>query len=798
MAKTKSRKTQKKKNGLQSDVLVYIYAFAAIAISLIGCLKIGFVGEMLTSLLQYLIGTLYGVFYGIIIIIALLAIFKKSWKQLPMQYMLAILLFLSGWLILASIPADETVSGSALLTNYLQNSALIFKGEIAQGGGVIGAALTALFTFLFDYTGTKIVVVALLLMALALALHGTLSMRMKSAKEAVGASFASRQEALSKRREERKEQKQQRQMEKQEAKMADIRVDERKPQQKKTKNSGLFMDIDTISGESPLSQPTLFEEEKGRLDVPSMDSNKQASVPIFMSTDQSPQQDEVHPPVTTKVEEIIGKKDDFVSAFDIDYSNYKLPRLSLLNEPGKKAKSNANLQAAKFKGKQLIEILEQFGVKATLVATHIGPSITKFEIKPDLGVRVNKISNLQYDIKMALAAKDIRIEAPIPGKSAVGIEVPNEEKTTVHFKDMMRSIPESMADRRLLFCLGMDLMGNAVYGELNKMPHLLVAGATGSGKSVCINSIICTILMRAKPDEVKMLLIDPKKVEFTPYHEVPHLLGPVITDGEEANRALKVIVEMMDNRYEMFAMAGVRNVQSYNANVEAHPQEGHEKLPSIVVIIDELADLMLVAAKEVESSIQRITQLARAAGIHLIVATQRPSVDVITGVIKANIPSRIAFAVSSAVDSRTILDQMGAEKLLGFGDMLYLPVGETSAKRIQGVFVTDSEVSKISEFCKKQGRPRYEDAFLRLEAVDQSFGSKNNEVTEDPLYEEVREFVIRSQKASTSLIQRKFSIGYARAARLIDVLEERGIIGPARGSKPREVYAKGNDDLLGE
>lgn len=287
-----------------------------------------------------------------------------------------------------------------------------------------------------------------------------------------------------------------------------------------------------------------------------------------------------------------------------------------------------------------------------------------------------------------------------------------------------------------------------------------------------------------------MLLIDPKKVEFTPYHDVPHLLGPVITDGEEANRALKVVVEMMDQRYELFAMAGVRNIQSYNAYLDSHPQEKLEKLPSIVVIIDELADLMLVAAKEVESSIQRITQLARAAGIHLIVATQRPSVDVITGVIKANIPSRIAFAVSSAVDSRTILDQMGAEKLLGFGDMLYLPVGETSSRRIQGVFVDDNEVTRITEFCKKQGKPRYEDAFLRLAEVDSEFSDKRSDSIEDPLYDEVKMFVVQAQKASTSLIQRKFSIGYARAARLIDTLEERGIIGPARGSKPREVYAR--------
>lgn len=808
MAKTKSRKAQKKKSGLQSDVLVYIYALTAIAISVIGCLKIGFVGGLLTSVLQYLIGTLYGVFYGVVIGISLMAIFRRSWKQLPAQYIVAIILFLSGWLILASIPADEQLSGSALLSEYLQNSALIFRGEIAQGGGLIGAALTALFTFLFDQTGTKIVVIALFLMAGALVVHGTVSMRMRSAKEAVSASFASHQEAARGRREQRRRQKQQKREEKQsrkleedQAKMADIRADAQPKEgpstAEKAKRSSLFMDVDDVAKTERMTQPRLFEEND-HLDVPNVANDEEGHMRIVMSTEHSPQQDSVQPPIAPATQKNGGKTDDLVSRFDIDYANYKLPRLTLLNEGGKKSRSSANLQAAKLKGRQLIDILEQFGVKATLVGTHIGPSITKFEVRPDLGVRVNKISNLQYDIKMALAAKDIRIEAPIPGKSAVGIEVPNEEKTTVHFKEMMRSIPQSMADRRLLFCLGMDLMGNAVYGELNKMPHLLVAGATGSGKSVCINSIICTILMRARPDEVQMLLIDPKKVEFTPYHEVPHLLAPVITDGEEANRALKVIVQMMDERYELFAKAGVRNIASYNANVEAHPQEHHQKLASIVVIIDELADLMLVAAKEVESSIQRITQLARAAGIHLIVATQRPSVDVITGVIKANIPSRIAFAVSSAVDSRTILDQMGAEKLLGYGDMLYLPVGETSAKRIQGVFVNDSEVARITDFCKQQGRPRYADAFLRLEEVDSSFGMQAGESQEDPLYEEVRSFVIQSQKASTSLIQRKFSIGYARAARLIDVLEERGIIGEARGSKPREVYAKSPMDPDGD
>lgn len=473
----------------------------------------------------------------------------------------------------------------------------------------------------------------------------------------------------------------------------------------------------------------------------------------------------------------------------LEYKNYRLPKLNVLEEVQRKSRSNANVVNAKDKGEKLIEILKEFGVNAQLVQVHIGPSVTKFEIKPELGVRVNKISNLQYDIKMALAATDIRIEAPIPGKSAVGIEIPNVEKTSVQMKELMRTIPDSLKSRSLLFCLGKDLLGNSVYGELNKMPHLLIAGATGSGKSVCVNAIICSLLMRTRPDEVKLILIDPKKVEFTPYNDIPHLLSPVITDGELANKALKVVVEMMDKRYDLFGELGVRNITAYNEYVSLNPDSHFKYLPRIVVIIDELADLMLVAGKEVEASIQRITQLARAAGIHLVVATQRPSVDVITGVIKANIPSRIAFAVSQAVDSRTILDQAGAERLLGYGDMLYLPNGETSPRRIQGVFIKDEEVNRICEWIKTQGAPSYDDAFIQLKDLANQGGEVTN-VTADPLYDEVKHFVIVSRRASTSLIQRKFSIGYSRAARLMDVLEANGIIGPARGSKPREILVQ--------
>lgn len=473
--------------------------------------------------------------------------------------------------------------------------------------------------------------------------------------------------------------------------------------------------------------------------------------------------------------------------------NYRLPSIRLLNESKGKGRSTLNTRMAKTDGEKLIALLNEFGVEARLGDIHIGPSVTKFEVVPGQGVRVNAIVNLQNDIKMALAATDIRIEAPIPGKSAVGIEVPNAEKTTVSMKDLMTSVPERLAKLPLVFGLGKDLLGDNIYGRLDTMPHLLIAGATGSGKSVCVNSIICSILMRTRPDEVKLLLVDPKKVEFTPYNGVPHLLSPVITDGELAGKALKVIVEMMDRRYDLFEETGVRNISSYNAYVKQHPNENYAELPRIVVIIDELADLMLAAPKEVEQSIQRITQLARAAGIHLIVATQRPSVNVITGVIKANIPSRIAFAVSSSTDSRTILDQAGAERLLGYGDMLFLDNGDTSPRRIQGVFIQDEEVSAVAGYARSQAAPMYDDAFVTLKEL-QSQGTQVSAENADPLYNDVKSYVISSGKASTSLIQRRFSIGYGRAARIMDMLEANGIVGPAHGTRPREILQGASQD----
>lgn len=787
MAKNKTRKNSKKKQK-ENEILLYVYALFMITLSLIGGLQIGFVGQLLTGCVKYIFGNLYGIVYGVAILYAILLMLKRSFQEIPLNYTVALGVLLTAWLLAASVPDDTTQKGMAVLSTFVGNSAMIFSGELASGGGLIGAMLVSVSSFLFDYTGTWIIIAALLLLGLILLASGAFMEWMSSTKERIKEPLASVKTQNKERRTQRKVAKQ----EARKAKMADIRADEPLNEESQDQSILAKMSLEerVKKGQvSFLEADEDHEEPQGEAALEILSEETEMEAPVATSMNHEADENQ------RIINETIGKQDTFVSQFVEDYTNYRLPRLNLLKDSGKKGKSINNINAANDCGRRLIEILDQFGVKATLVATHIGPAVTKFEVKPDLGVRVNKISNLQYDIKMALAAKDIRIEAPIPGKSAVGIEIPNVEKTSVSMKELMKQIPPQYEDKKLAVALGKDLMGNCVYGELNKMPHLLIAGATGSGKSVCVNTIITSLLMRTKPDEVKLLLVDPKKVEFTPYREIPHLLGPVITDGEEANRALKVIVNMMDNRYELFSMAGVRNIAGYNGYIENHPEEGLKKLPWIVVIIDELADLMLVAAKEVESSIQRITQLARAAGIHLIVATQRPSVDVITGIIKANIPSRIAFAVSSAVDSRTILDQVGAEKLLGLGDMLYIPVGEQVATRVQGAFVSDEEVAAICEFASRQAKPKYDDAFLRLEALDGGIEATSSSAGhDDPLYEEVKEFVISTRKASTSLIQRKFSIGYARAARLIDVLEERGIIGAARGSKPREVYAKSSED----
>lgn len=458
---------------------------------------------------------------------------------------------------------------------------------------------------------------------------------------------------------------------------------------------------------------------------------------------------------------------------------YKLPSFRLLSKPAGAGKSGDQadyMQTAR----KLEATLESFGVRARVLEVVRGPAVTRYEIQPDIGVKVSRIVNLTDDIALALAAKDIRMEAPIPGKSAIGIEVPNNEVSLVTMREVMETPTFIDAESKLSIAFGRDISGQTIVGNLAKMPHLLVAGATGSGKSVCINGIITSILFKAKPDEVKFMMVDPKMVELNVYNGIPHLLTPVVTDPRRASLALKKIVVEMEKRYELFSKSGARNIEGYNHMMADQPDA---ILPYIVVIVDELADLMMVAASDVEDAIARLAQMARAAGIHLIIATQRPSVDVITGVIKANIPSRIAFGVSSQVDSRTILDMAGAEKLLGRGDMLYMPMGASKPIRVQGAFMSDQEVEAIVNYVRGQGQAEYDESLVP------EVGEEAQETEEvlDELYDQAVQIVLEAKQASVSLLQRRMRVGYTRAARLIDSMEARGIVGPYEGSKPREV-----------
>lgn len=837
-AKKKTKASPKKKTSSQPAQTQWLNSAPArlciflciVALSVITILRLGFIGQILFYIMNWLFGWLAWIMPVLICLVALFTLFKAR-ITIRRRYVAAGLFLVIALLLAFGIYQYKLTAAPKVMQEFLASSRDIFAGVTASAG-FFGSLFYWISASLVSRMGAYVIDILLMTISFILFLYDQLY------KAASDSAKAHKEKALAK-------QIQSQMPEIIEAHPEEIEEDLPKKASFLSKlKDKIFMDIDeedeaedeltdedseqnlkfVPSGSSSFKVINADQEvQNDSLDVP-LDVNpdkkrkvRERSIGILADEpdafndkldivedesldsliDQtnaalqkriSPTVNRTSPPVSSPVEN--REPQSFVMARE-NYDNYKLPKLTLLNNYSKRNQSNANSSAAKSQGQKLISILKQFNVDASLIAIHIGPSVTKFEIKLEPGVRVNRISSLQGDIKMALAATDIRIEAPIPGKSAVGIEIPNVEKTVVHMKEVISRIPSNLQDKKLVFALGKDLMGENVFGRLDKMPHLLIAGATGSGKSVCVNSIISSILLRTRPDEVKLVLIDPKKVEFTPYNDVPHLLAPVVTDGDLANKALQVVVKIMDHRYDLFEACGVRNIESYNRYLDEHPDEKLQKMSRIVVIIDELADLMLVAAKEVEQSIQRITQLARAAGIHLVVATQRPSVDVITGIIKANIPSRIAFAVSSAVDSRTILDQTGAEKLLGYGDMLYLPNGETACHRVQGVYIEDEEVERITDFVKKQAKPHYDDSFIALKDL----ASQGKEVSSDPfdpLYDEVKHFVIQSQKASTSLIQRKFSIGYARAARLMDVLEDNGIIGPSNGAKPRKILVKGN------
>ena len=832
-----ARKTKAQQQAEQNQLVFRVITIVILlAFAILGFTKAGIVGLFIYNLLGYLAGNLYWFVIAMVVIVLLINIIKRKQEEAEISW-IPIILLISALLLLEAYIAVPNVTGMDALYDYINHTLDYFMPDstLKFSGGIYGIFLYAITSMMFNRIGSLLVIIVLFMIAMLLLVDMEVY---KKAFRSVIAFFKMPEVEESKKEEEPEVPKEPANLWKMLDKgkettsslfqniKADGKTDslpivqEEKPKTARVINrihpddptqevpiivlpgetisqkDSVFIDVDDLSDDharmeqkTTLMQDTIVRQpEPSRFTPMAVDREEEEEL---SSTEE----------YETVVDEHPDQESNIYPPSEVPKPKkrtrpYQLPKVSLLDPLPPKGSNPENEVAAREKSQLLLQILNNFDIEAQLLNIHIGPSVTQFEIRPDVNVKVSKILGLTDNIKMQLAARDVRIEAPIPGRNAVGIEIPNVKSTPVKMREIINDVGNDK-DQPLLFFLGKDLLGRTVTCRLDKMPHMLIAGATGSGKSVCMNSIICSLLLRTKPDEVKMLLVDPKKVEFTPYRNIPHLIGPVINDPNKASNALKVIVRIMDERYNMFAAAGVRNIEVYNNMVEQQGGRPNpdgspapKKIPYIVVIIDELADLMAVAGKEVEQSIQRITQLARAAGIHLIVATQRPSVDVITGIIKANIPSRIAFAVSSGMDSRTILDHVGAERLLGYGDMLYMPIGQTGSTRVQGVFVTDDEVQRITSFVSSEASPVYDDSFVQLDGIESGEGGIVTEISDDPLFKEIKEYVIEAQKASTSLLQRRFGIGYNRAARMIDALEEHGIIGPAQGSKPREVYIK--------
>ena len=662
---------------------------------------------------------------------------KFSDQKLIGLYIFFIILLVASHFEFLSITGNPKEILMETYNNYMERistitatNALNTSGvtTIVIGGGFIGALFTAALYGLFGKTGTIVILVLLGIFASVLTFNVNLSNIFKKL-------------------------------------FSLIKI------KRKSKNEQENIDAIPISNSDDIKEiPTNKPEEKEKIIITSMEELKTKPI-VEESLEKNTKQEEA-------------ESEGF----------YRLPKFSEIFDPLKPKKTN-NTSFTQSNKEILERVLKDFGIAAKVVEIHIGPAVTEYELTVPPATKVSRILNIDKEIALALAAKDVIIQAPIPGKSTIGIEIPNPTISSVTLREVLESPQNLKSDAKICAALGKDIMGTPKVFDLTKMPHLLVAGSTGSGKSVCINGIIASILMRYKPTEVKLVLVDPKKVELTNYNGIPHLLCPVVSDPKKASLTLQRVVTEMDNRFQTFSDKEVKNITGYNDMIEKynkkHPESPQSKMPYIVVIIDELADLMLVASKEVEDSITRITQLARAAGIHLIVATQRPSTDVITGLIKNNIPSRIAFAVASQIDSRTILDQRGAERLLGKGDMLYFPMGESSPTRVQGCFINDNEIKRLIDYCKNQATAKYDSAF---ESVSQntSSGSGNSAVggDDDDAYNDVVEFAIQTGKISASLIQRRFRFGYNRAARMMDLLEARGIVGPQNGSKPREVLVK--------
>lgn len=737
------RKKKKSANTTSPKFSVEITGLILILVGVIGLGVFGPVGNIIKDFAIFLFGSYYNILIILLLVLGMYMLFKRKMPKFFTARLIGFYLILLSGLTLAHM---NYVEGGTKIADVLNNSMEVFLSVINEnfvglsqtGGGIIGLFSSWALVSLLDKVGTYIIVSVVIVFGLILMFNISFSDLLDN--------FGT---FLENRREKRKEAKK-------EAKIAKAN----KQMEKEDKEAE-------------------EEEENDKVVIKSVEELKK-----YKNVGEEVQT----PPIPVADVPLISIN-----------SNYRLPKLDEVLDPLKKNKRTNSDEFIKQTSIALQNVLADFGITGKVVAVHEGPTVTQFEVAVKNGTKVSKITGLSKEIALSLAAKDVRIEAPIPGKTTVGVEIPNKITVGVQVREVIQDKKKEMMSMKLPVSLGKDINGNNCIADLSKTPHLLVAGSTGSGKSVCINSFINSLLITKRPDEVKLVLVDPKKVELSNYNGVPHLLCPVVTDPKKASIALQNIVKEMEKRYDMFADEKVKNIVGYNEKMSAmmkkNPEDKTIHLMSyIVVIIDELADLMLVASKEVEDSIMRITQMARAAGIHLIVATQRPSTDVITGVVKANIPSRIAFAVASQIDSRTILDMGGAEKLLGKGDMLYKPMGENTPLRIQGNFISDDEIERVIAYTSKEQVASYDESITQMNQNTESIstaGVGGRDTSEDdPLYNEIVDFAIETGKVSASLLQRRFRLGYNRAARIVDLLEERGVIGPQNGSKPREVLIK--------
>jgi S-DNA-T family DNA segregation ATPase FtsK/SpoIIIE len=767
--KKKASTTRKKPPETVHPLMFEISGLLLIGLGIITFFELGSVGFGLSSVARFFFGNWHLAVALLCIVIALIMMIKRSVPGFSNRIITGCLSILASMTLFSHlILFEQLFQGGGLVSDSVLRETwrILIEGngiinrDSSLGGGMMGAFLFATFHVLFDSGGATIAAWILLMIGFILlsgkALVPFLASQIPQWKNKWMALRAQKKKNKA---------------------SAKPKVQTRSDKRKKTASvpsSAQDMEVATTMQEPEIEH------------VSPIISAFTERVEKRVETKPEPQ------PELEQTEELSEKAFDSVSEVVLENKDYQLPSASLLNAPPHSDQSG-EYSLIQANAKKLEKTFQSFGVKARVTQVHLGPAVTKYEVLPDTGVKVSKIVSLSDDLALALAARDIRIEAPIPGKSAIGIEVPNQEVAIVSLREVLEAKENNKPDSKLMIGLGRDITGQAVLAELNKMPHLLVAGSTGSGKSVCINGIIVSIIMRAKPHEVKMMMIDPKMVELNVYNGIPHLLAPVVTDPRKASQALKKVVSEMERRYDLFSHTGMRNIEGYNEHIRKWNEENeekHPKLPYIVVIVDELADLMMVASNDVEDSITRLAQMARAAGIHLIIATQRPSVDVITGVIKANIPSRIAFAVSSSIDSRTILDMGGAEKLLGRGDMLFLAAGASKPVRVQGAFLSDQEVEKVVDFAIAQQKAQYQEEMIPTEVEEVS----RDEQTDD-LYDEAVQLVTDMQTASVSLLQRRFRIGYSRAARIIDQMELRGVVGGYEGSKPRQVLQAKHDDI---